>query len=148
MVQKILIMEDDPIQSELLFEALSGNGYEAVVTTSASEALRELEKTRYDLIIADIYVKENGKYVPNGGLLLLGRLRNTTDLSQYAWWRDLPVIVISGAVNLPGQTSIFSTAESLGATRTLGKPFELEQLFSAVEDLIEPSDLEKQNTVL
>jgi two-component system, sensor histidine kinase and response regulator len=55
---KVLIVDDDPSVREVFQEMLLNEGYEAITTGSAIEALKEGEKTRFDLLMTDIRMPE------------------------------------------------------------------------------------------
>lgn len=49
--------------------------------------------------------------------------------------RKPPIIAISGATKLPGRKDLMTTAKSIGATRTLEKPFGETTLLRSVMEL-------------
>lgn len=51
---KVLVVEDNPINMELVVEILSGVGFEAVKAVNGAEAIKKTEKDVYDLILMDI----------------------------------------------------------------------------------------------
>jgi CheY-like chemotaxis protein len=53
-VTKVLVVEDNLINMELVLEILNALGFTAVRATSGAEAIKNLEKEIYDLILMDI----------------------------------------------------------------------------------------------
>lgn len=54
----ILIVEDDVQFNRIVCSYLNDNGYSAIGCHSAAEALREMEKLSFDMIISDIMMKD------------------------------------------------------------------------------------------
>jgi CheY-like chemotaxis protein len=53
---RILIVDDDPLITELVIDMLGLEGYDVDTATNGIEALRKLERQRYDLIITDLHM--------------------------------------------------------------------------------------------
>lgn len=53
-MKKILIAEDNPANSELMLEVLSGRGYELLEASDGRQALQTIEETEPDLVLLDI----------------------------------------------------------------------------------------------
>ena len=51
---RVLIVDDEPDALELVAAVLSGRGAEVVPVESASEALEEMERQRFDVLVSDI----------------------------------------------------------------------------------------------
>jgi two-component system cell cycle response regulator DivK len=51
---KILVVEDNPINMELVIELLSTKGFIVHTAIDGEEAIRKIEQEKYDLIIMDI----------------------------------------------------------------------------------------------
>ena len=52
--KRILVVEDNPMNMELVCEVLEAHGYEVWQATSAAEALERLKRVKPDLILMDI----------------------------------------------------------------------------------------------
>jgi CheY-like chemotaxis protein len=50
----VLVVEDNPVNLELVEAVLDREGYETISAVSAEEALRRLERLRPDLLLVDI----------------------------------------------------------------------------------------------
>lgn len=105
---KILIVDDAPLNVDLLEQALDELGYQTVTAADGQEALAQIAAADPDLVLLDIMMP-----VMDGFQVL-------THLKADATTRDLPVIVISA---LSDMSSIAHGIE-LGAEDYLPKPFE------------------------
>ena len=52
----ILLVDDDPMITELVVDMLGMEGYDVDTATNGMEALQKLERQRYDLIITDLHM--------------------------------------------------------------------------------------------
>jgi CheY-like chemotaxis protein len=52
----ILLVDDDPMITELVVDMLGMEGYEVDTANNGIEALQKLERLRYDLIITDLHM--------------------------------------------------------------------------------------------
>jgi hypothetical protein len=111
---RVLLADDDPQLRRLFARILEGADFHVVEAASASQALAELEKTAFDVILSDVHM-------PNGGGLHLMRAVRRIDL-------DVPVILITG---MPDVESA-SQAVEYGAFRYLTKPVDAERLQTTV----------------
>ncbi len=112
----ILIIEDDPQHVRLYNKAL--RGFRVTTVATASAALKEIETTIPDLILLDHILAEGEK-----GTDFIPRLK--------ALAAHVPIIVISGTLDIAGQLSALSGP--LSADYVLRKPIQLEQLEAVVE---------------
>jgi DNA-binding NtrC family response regulator len=119
---KILILDDEPIVGDRLKPALEKCGYDVETQTSSQEAIDQLARTRYDVLITDL--KMAG---PSG----LDVLRFVTEQSP-----STSVIVITG----------YATAEQAkeslkgGAVDFIAKPFRISQLRELITRTLESRD--------
>ena len=133
---RIMILEDDMDFAEMLKMDLVHHGYEVDVTDSGNEAFELLSQQDYDLLIADIYIWKGGRVQNDGGLLLAGRLRRLRITDKSDRRGRIPIIVISGAINRPGQANILNVASSVGADAVLAKPFSSDDMHDAVTRML------------
>lgn len=108
-ILKILLMEDDPVLSDILLDFLS-ESYEIDYAYDSNEVYAQLESNKYDLFIFDINVA--GK----SGLELLNELREYNNTT--------PAIIITAYTD----TAHLETAFDVGAHDYIRKPFELAEL--------------------
>jgi CheY-like chemotaxis protein len=114
-VETVLIIEDDDDTREALVELLAIEGHPSITTTNGREALHELEAgLRPCLILLDLMLPVMSGWEFRRQQLLDPR------------WADIPIIIVSGANDLPAQ------AERLGATAFLAKPIALQPFYEIV----------------
>jgi DNA-binding response OmpR family regulator len=121
-VARILIIDDEDQARRMLHQVLERAGYEVVVARNGSEGLERFRAEPTDLIITDILMPEKE------GLETIMDLR-----------REFPqakIIAMSGG-GRAGNLNFLAIAEVLGAQRTLHKPFELQEMLTAVRDLLQ-----------
>ncbi|MAM60783.1 response regulator [Maritimibacter sp. UBA3975] len=134
----ILIMDDDPDFGFLLEHSLRRQDHRVVVVARGSAAIDILETQDVDLLITDIYVRDLGQPVADGGILLINRIRRPGPDSRLRAPTDLPIIAISGATGFSGQEHMLDLARHMGADVTLSKPFPPDTLNAEVERLLAP----------
>jgi len=83
---KILVVEDDRDEAELLCDLLQEHGYQSIHAASAEAALTTLADSDVDVVVSDVNMPGLS------GIDLCARIRQTTP--------DLPVIVTTGAVDV------------------------------------------------
>lgn len=136
-MKKILLMEDHPAHAMDLIQQMETLGYEAAWARNAAEALEMLGKDEFDIVIADILVREGYALAANGGVTLIGKVRGAAMKATVGnVTRRLPIIAISGAFDADGQPNFLSkTALGLGADAALPKPVDMEKLGGLVASL-------------
>lgn len=105
---KILIVDDTPLNVDLLEQALDELGYQTVSASNGQEALAQIAATQPDLVLLDIMMPVMD------GFEVLTRVKADKHM------RDVPIIVISA---LSDMASIVRGVE-MGADDFLPKPFE------------------------
>ena len=124
-MQRILIVEDSPTMRALLVAALEALDRPVKVTEVASgfEALRELPRESYDLILTDINMPDIN------GLELVSFVKNTPA------FRSIPLVIVS----TEGSERDREKGMRLGADAYLVKPFAPEALQQIANDLLDRS---------
>ncbi|MEP1611309.1 MAG: response regulator [Roseobacter sp.] len=130
---KVLILEDDVVFGFQLKTDLEKSKHVVDVCTTASAAIENLWLNNYDLLISDIIVKKKGHSIPDGGIRLIGWVRQNPETNA------LPIIAITGAHKLPGMLHVLTTAEQVGANVALEKPFNIADLLANVDHLVASS---------
>lgn len=105
---KILIVDDTPLNVDLLEQALDELGYQTVTANDGQAALAQIAATQPDVMLLDIMMP------------VLDGFEVLTRVKTDATTRDLPIIIISALSDMP---SIVRGLE-LGADDFLPKPFE------------------------
>ena len=110
---RILVVDDERDILTFVREALTDEGYEVDTADSGEAALQTVTERRPDLIILDVNLPGVD------GWEVLAQLRAAAG-------EQTPVVVMTGGYQAQDQ------ALSSGAQGYLGKPFDLDDLFSAV----------------
>jgi CheY-like chemotaxis protein len=111
----ILVIDDDSDMRALLDETLRAAGHVAVLAGDGREGMAKLRASMPDLVITDLFM-------PNQeGLETIVELRRD--------FRHVSIIAISGDASARAMLSI---ARRLGAVEVLVKPFQPDELLSAV----------------
>lgn len=113
----ILVVEDDEYCRDLLEQILTMNGYRVQVAANGLEALNILGKTDPDLILLDM------KMPVMNGWEFSRRLKEERD-------DTIPFIIVSAAEDIQMR------AQETGANGWLEKPFELDELLTAVDNFV------------
>jgi DNA-binding response OmpR family regulator len=116
---RILVVDDEPPLRELVVVTL-GPAYSCDEAADGDAALERLRDSRYDLVMLDVMMPGRS------GLDVLREMRSDEAL------RDVPVIVMSAWQSSEDVVAVLEA----GASGFLAKPFRLEELDSAVKDVI------------
>jgi CheY-like chemotaxis protein len=115
----VLVVDDEQAIREFLDDILTGEGYQVSTASNGQEALTHLATAQPDLVLLDIMMPVlDGREV-------LRRMRADPTLSRVA------VLVMSAAAD-PGPLAG-------GFDSFLPKPFDLDRLLSAIEELLRSS---------
>ncbi len=113
-MEKILIIDDDKDIAELESYLLKEEGFETVIKNSGEEALDEINKTKYDLILMDIMMPGIS------GIELCAKVREKVDCS---------IIFVTAKANLVDKMIGFE----IGGDDYITKPFENQELIGRVK---------------
>ena len=113
---RILVVDDDPESRVILMRLLSLSDYEVETVESGKEAIEQLKRAEFKLVLTDIVMPDMD------GLELLSHVK-----SHYP---DIPVIMVTG------RASDESKKEALenGAEGLLLKPYTRDQLMTIVNE--------------
>lgn len=111
---RILIVDDNIDIAELESYILKEEGYETVITHSGEEALEEINKNQFDLILMDIMMDGIS------GIELCAKVRDKVDCS---------IIFVTAKANLVDKMIGFE----IGGDDYITKPFENQELVSRVK---------------
>jgi DNA-binding response OmpR family regulator len=122
-VKKILVVEDDPVNLQILSDFLSANGYDTHGASSGTEGLERFRSERPDLMLVDVQLpRKNGFEV-------------CFEVKRSPEGRTLPVLLMS-AVYTDREHAQRYSHESLKADGYLSKPFNLDELLARVRGLL------------
>lgn len=119
--QRILIVDDDESIRTGLSDLLILEGYEVVTAGNGSIARHLYQSYLFDLIITDIIMPSTD------GLRLI--------LEIIDYDADAKILAISGG-GRSGKLSLLETALKFGALKALSKPLSVEEVLSAVEEIL------------
>ena len=121
MSYKILIVEDSKTMRSMITTTLGEfEDYEVIEAASGFDAMRELPRMKFDLIITDINM-------PNiNGLELVSFVKSNEN------YRDIPIIIVS----TEGSQRDREKGLGLGANEYLVKPFDPDELQKMVQKLL------------
>ncbi|MBM3847907.1 MAG: response regulator, partial [Verrucomicrobia bacterium] len=125
---KVLIVDDEPVILQLLYETLNSAGYEATVAGDAQQGLERLKGTEYALILSD-------NQMP--GMRGLEFFSKTRELQPFA-----TRILITGIVDVETLLSSINTGELF---RFVIKPWVREELLATVRNGIQRHELLREN---
>ena len=121
-MSKILILDDDQQIIKMTSLLLAKHGHDILTSTNGTNAIETMTAERVDLLITDILMPEMD------GLEVINACRKA----------GLPVkiIAMSGGRRKISAEFNLQSAEMLGASQVLPKPFSQQQLLSAVNTLL------------
>lgn len=119
---RILVVDDEEHVRDMVTAMIEPLGYDIVVAKNGAEACDVCKAALVDLIITDIVMPEK-----NGIDLIMETKKE---------YPDIPVIAISGGGGITGRYDYLEIAKLVGAKNILEKPFSMEELRSAVDNIL------------
>ena len=113
MTTKILLVDDDPVLSELVSYILTSEGYEAIVANDGEEGLRKFQASNPDLVVLDVTMPEMD------GFEVCRRIRILS---------SVPVIMLTAQ----GAEDSIVKGLDMGADDYVTKPFQLKPFMARV----------------
>ena len=131
----ILIVEDNiSLQNQIKEEIVKmGHGVHCAVNVPEAEAI--LRSVSIEAIVLDLFIESGVDEIQEGTLRIVNRIRNEIE-SGYRVGKDVPILAISGATEIPGGFSPLKTADQIGVDKSLKKPidlFELQEWITSVQ---------------
>lgn len=111
----ILIAEDDEEIAASLDNILTDKGFDVTLAPDGEEALARLDEENFDVMILDL------KLPKVGGFEILGYIKNKKLRTK--------VIVLTAYADLKSE----KICKNLGAQHVMGKPYDIEMLFWAID---------------
>lgn len=119
---RILLIDDDGLVRKSIHRALERAGHEVWESAGPKTALHMLDYVVVDLVITDIYMPGMN------GVELIRRLEQRETCPH--------VIAMTGGGITRSSADLLSQARSMGAERTIEKPFGPDALLSAVNEVL------------
>lgn len=116
----VLVVDDEPNVLTLLDKQIGGQGYRVAKAESGQAALQSVQKERPDLVLSDLVMDEMD------GCDLIIRLKSRRE------WRDLPVVVLTGAGLSREKAAILASY----AVPVISKPWKGDEILDHVEDAL------------
>jgi YesN/AraC family two-component response regulator len=119
---RILIVDDEEMFRKMLRQMLEMAGYEVTEAAEGGQAISLFRDKPADLVITDIFMPEKE------GIATIQEMK-----------RDFPglkIIAVSGGGSKLCGFEYLQFAESVGADRTLSKPFDRQEILDAIESLL------------
>lgn len=129
---KILIVDDEPFNVDLLEQELEDQGYETCMALNGADALVALDREKPDIVLLDWMMPGMN------GIAVLEKMRGETR------WQAVPVIMVTAR----------STTEDLvqgldaGADDYVTKPIDNAELFARIRAMLRIARLERENSTL
>jgi len=112
MSKKILIVDDSPVVLAMLEDALVGMGYAVTAVGSGRDGLKQIEATKFDLVITDL------------SMPVMDGITFVKAAKQLPNCKFVPVVFLSAEED----AAKVSEAKQAGASTFLRKPFKENQL--------------------
>jgi CheY-like chemotaxis protein len=118
MKSRILVVDDEPEIRRMVAEMLTRAGYEVAEASDGKLAIEALTKQPFDLVIADILMPEKD------GLEVIMYLQRERPMTKCI------------AMSAPSNRVFLQSAELLGATRVIEKPFTAAHMEATVREIL------------
>jgi DNA-binding response OmpR family regulator len=122
-VKKILVVEDDPLNAQILADYLEANGYQPVIACNGVEGVERFRAERPDLMLVDVQLPRKNGYE------VCFEVKGTPEGAR------MPLLLMS-AVYTNAEHARPYTERGMRAEGYLVKPFELRDLLAQVQQLI------------
>ena len=130
----ILLVDDDSVLVELWQQYLVSQGHQVDCCGTVADATVLLHSKVYDLLIVDIFLRQDGQILAEGGVTLINRVRIQDGFNDA---RDdrMAILAVTGAGT--GSTGKFTALHSVNTLTdaSLQKPVRLETLGREVQRL-------------
>ncbi|MBP2157948.1 MULTISPECIES: bifunctional diguanylate cyclase/phosphodiesterase [Asticcacaulis] len=114
--QRILVVDDNPLNLGVLVDHLEIHGYEVLVALGGLEALERIGYVQPDLVLLDIMMPD------------LDGFETCRRLKQQDHMRDVPVIFMTALTDVDSKVKAFGA----GGVDYVSKPFQVEELLARV----------------
>ena len=120
MPARVLLVDDNTTNLQVLFQALSPEGYELLIAQSGEQALESAREGNPQLILLDV------KMPGIDGFETLRRLRADEETA------DIPVVFLSAHANVES----IEEGKALGAQGYFTKPFQFDEILAKVKEIL------------
>jgi two-component system, sensor histidine kinase len=120
---KVLLAEDNKINQILVQKVLSKFNFDCVTVENGSLAVDEVVRENFDIILMDIMMPIMNGYEATS------KIRNLKDETK----KNIPIVALTAVVT----GSVAEACSEVGINKYLSKPFESEELFDVIMELIQ-----------
>ena len=114
--KKILYVEEEPLLREAYVGFLFKKGYDVIPVENVKKAFENYQKEKVDLVFTTIGQEEKG----------IQLIENIREVNQ-----EVPILAWTG-----GFRSVLKKARDKGATATLEKPCDPQEVFDTLEEMV------------
>jgi len=125
-IHKLLIVDDDPDIRDLISQILDPDKYELVLASNGQEALDEVHRQRFDLIVMDLMMPGMS------GIEVCQLIKQEPDNL------DIPIVMLTAKTGISDRIDGFMT----GAEEYITKPFDPMKLEARIETILRRIDRE------
>ena len=134
-VTSLLLVDDDSVLAGLWQTYLQRLGYRVDCCGTVADAEILLQSNSYQLLIVDLFLRENGRILEEGGVTLINRVRLNRNTSKTSP-PPIAVLAVTGApARSAGKFSAVDSIQNL-TDGILHKPVRLEELSLEVRRLV------------
>ena len=119
---RILVIDDEAMIRNLLTRILEREGYDVVTASNGEDGIKIHRENPADLIITDLIMPDKE------GIETIMELRRD--------FQDVKIIAMSGGGKIDPETYLH-IAKTIGALKTLAKPFDRKELLTTIRELLE-----------
>lgn len=119
--KRILVIDDEELVRDAIGLILTRNNYAVQLAASAKDGLTLLKECKFDLIITDLVMPEID------GVSFIQQLRHNGCTT--------PIMTLTGGAR-PGQSNLSEKAKQVGASVTLQKPLNKQELLAGVDQAL------------
>ncbi len=116
---KILVAEDNKLNQKIVQYIFQKKGAFITMTNNGSEAVEELAKSRYDILLIDLHMPVLDGY--EAAKIIRNELKST-----------IPIIALTASISPEDMDS----CELCGINKCISKPFDQDKLWDIMIDLI------------
>jgi len=127
---RILVIDDDRLVRGTIQGMLAADGHECVLATDGEDGVRQFRAERFDLVLCDIFMPRKD------GLETIREIRRLS--------ASVPIVAMTGSyARATGGNRLapgfLEPSTQAGATKTIAKPFRLEELLGIVRICLGPA---------
>jgi len=120
----VLVIDDDPDVRAVIAELLTVGGHQVVLAANGDDGIEAQRRRAADIVLLDLFMPEKDGF-------------ETIDALAHVF-PGLAIIAMSGGARGMDGSRYLTTADVLGATRVLPKPFNGARLLEVIADVLEP----------